>query len=166
MSTQLKICNGTLCKGTYKPIEKFYKQAATIDGVKSSCGNCENYDKKINSSTFDGFLRSLLKEVKRGCKQRTKDIVFNITVDDIRNLYIKQEGKCALTKRVLTHTKIINRDVDDHCQLVNRWNISVDRIDSTKGYEKDNIQLLGSIVNRIKNDLPQADFISICKMVS
>jgi len=42
---------------------------------------------------------------------------------------------------------------------VNKYNISIDRIDSSKGYTKDNIQLVGSIINIMKNDIKEEDFL-------
>ena len=36
---------------------------------------------------------------------------------------------------------------------------SIDRIDSSKGYYKDNVQIILATLNRMKNDLPNDDFI-------
>lgn len=161
MTSQLKKCNGFICKGLDKPRENFHKDCTSKDGLQSYCIDCKKQIAKTWGSTFDGFLTLLYKDLKHNCKKRPKEIICNITINDIRELYIKQDGKCALTKRELTYTKI-DRNNDNH--IINRWNISVDRIDPSKHYEKDNIQLVGSIVNRMKMDLSQADFIEICKL--
>ena len=50
--------------------------------------------------------------------------------------------------------------------IINKFNISVDRIDSNKDYSKDNIQLVGAIINRIKSDLSNDEFTEICNMVT
>jgi hypothetical protein len=42
------------------------------------------------------------------------------------------------------------------------YNVSVDRIDSKKSYSNDNIQLVCSIINTMKWDLDQEDFINLC----
>lgn len=39
------------------------------------------------------------------------------------------------------------------------------RIDSTKGYTKDNTQLVCDIVNRMKLDLPMNEFVTLCKII-
>ena len=44
-------------------------------------------------------------------------------------------------------------------------NLSVDRIDSTKGYSKDNVQLVCMAANQMKNDLPMTEFIEMCEAV-
>ena len=43
---------------------------------------------------------------------------------------------------------------------------SLDRIDSSKGYSKDNIQWVHKLVNMCKNKYNQEDFICMCKAVS
>lgn len=45
------------------------------------------------------------------------------------------------------------------------YNISVDRIDSSKGYTKDNVQLVCDIVNRMKLDLNMSKFVELCKII-
>ena len=41
---------------------------------------------------------------------------------------------------------------------INDYNLSIDRIDSNKGYTIDNIQLVGAIINIMKNDMLEKDF--------
>lgn len=55
---------------------------------------------------------------------------------------------------------------DSETHINNKYNISVDRIDSSKGYTKDNIQLICGMVNIIKYKLPQEKFIELCKKIS
>ncbi len=162
MTLRYKQCKGLKCKGLFVP-QEYFSINKTIDGLSYECIDCMNYRSKVKQSTFEGFLKCLFNELKHNCKKRPKDISFNIIIDDIRQLYIKQQGRCALTGNKLTHTKSTERTEAD-CYIINRWNISVDRIDSSKGYEKDNIQLLGTIVNWMKGDLPQNDFIDLCKL--
>ena len=44
-------------------------------------------------------------------------------------------------------------------------NLSVDRIDSAKGYSKDNVQLVCMAANQMKNDLSMEEFINMCASV-
>jgi hypothetical protein len=44
--------------------------------------------------------------------------------------------------------------------------VSIDRIDSSEGYLKDNIQLLHKDVNMMKQAFSQEYFISVCKAVA
>ena len=50
--------------------------------------------------------------------------------------------------------------------IINRLNISIDRINSSLGYTKDNVQLVAAIVNRMKTDLPDSEFIKICSIIT
>ena len=43
---------------------------------------------------------------------------------------------------------------------------SIDRIDSKLGYVHGNIQWVHKVINKMKNDLAQEDFISMCKAVT
>lgn len=44
-------------------------------------------------------------------------------------------------------------------------NLSVDRIDSTKGYSKENVQLVCMAANQMKNDLSMEEFVEMCEAV-
>ena len=44
-------------------------------------------------------------------------------------------------------------------------NLSIDRIDSTKGYSKDNVQLVCMAANQMKNDLSMEELTSLCSMI-
>ena len=59
----------------------------------------------------------------------------NITVKDLQFLYDKQEGKCALTGTSFSFDKNNNWRTQPFVP-------SIDRIDSKKGYTKDNVRLV------------------------
>lgn len=44
-------------------------------------------------------------------------------------------------------------------------NISIDRKDSNKGYEKDNIQLVCMAVNQMKSDMTNEQLLYFCKQI-
>jgi hypothetical protein len=61
-------------------------------------------------------------------------------------MYHEQEGKCAVTKIMMTNHK------------TSPLKLSCDRIDSSKGYTNDNIQLVCWFVNRMKWNLSMDEF--------
>lgn len=72
-------------------------------------------------------------------------------------LWKTQMGRCALSGRQMTHTL---RSADDR-----RWNVSLDRIDSTQQYSVSNTQLVCVAVNRAKHDLAEEEFLGLCRDV-
>lgn len=83
-----------------------------------------------------------------------RGIYFNLTINELGDLFEKQNGKCALTGWNL----ILSKN--------NTNTASIDRIDSTKGYIIDNIQWVHKDVNKAKNTLSQDKFIEMCQAVS
>jgi hypothetical protein len=94
--------------------------------------------------------------IKREAKLR--GIGFEITIDDVIELYGKQKGLCALSGEQLTWIYGNNQG-----QVLT--NLSVDRIDSALDYTKDNIQLVCYIVNSMKNILTKDELLLWCNKI-
>lgn len=90
---------------------------------------------------------------------RKRDIEITITIEDAWNKFLEQEGKCALTGIDINLNRDCSRNWDDHTA-------SLDRIDNTKGYIKDNVQWLHKVVNKLKNTLTEEEFIKWCTLVA
>jgi hypothetical protein len=81
----------------------------------------------------------------------------SITIEDAWKLFLKQNRKCALTGLLLIFpTSGADKD----------WTASLDRIDSSKGYIKGNVQWVHKIVNIMKNKFQQDTFIYFCKKIA
>lgn len=78
-------------------------------------------------------------------RSKAKGLDFNLTPEYLQNLFNKCEGRCSQTKLKfdMQMGKGKNR---------NPFRPSVDRIDSSKGYVKRNIQIVLAIVNTMKMD--------------
>lgn len=72
------------------------------------------------------------------------------------DLYERQEGLCALSGVKMTYTAGSGRV---------STNISIDRIDSSKGYLRGNVQFVCGVVNIMKQDMQQKDLYSWCKAI-
>jgi 5-methylcytosine-specific restriction endonuclease McrA len=79
---------------------------------------------------------------------------FNITNDDMLSLWVKQQGLCVYTKLPL--------QIEPN-QLAT---VSLDRIDSSRGYEPDNVQLVCSVINVMKTSMSEREFVTMCSLVS
>jgi len=145
-----KICS--MCK-VEQDVINFNSCKTATDGLYPSCKKCaKNSQKKWLESDIKNFIKKVYISCKSNCVRRSKDLVFAITEEDILELYYKQNGKCALSGQILTKIALEDKGI-------NKYNVSIDRINSSKGYTKDNIQLVGAIVNIIKNDMEEKDFI-------
>jgi hypothetical protein len=122
----------------------------------SKCKDCDKlnhkskYEKIVSKhlSSVENFLKYKL----TNCSQK-KNIDTTITLDDLMKQYHHQNGKCFYSGRPLAielRTKSLN-------------SLSIDRINSSKGYTPDNIVLCCSIVNIMKLDTPEDEFIRLCR---
>ena len=91
-----------------------------------------------------------------------RNLEFNISIEFLWNLFLKQDKKCALSNvDIILENSLKNHNVN--------WDIitaSVDRIDNTRGYTEDNVQWVHKDINKMKWAFNQDDFINWCKLVS
>lgn len=113
-----------------------------------SCGHCPS---KVSSNGI--VPQSFLTHIRHGAESR--GLAINVVLDDLEELFLAQDGKCALSgvPLVLSHIK-------------NNSTASLDRKDSSKGYEKDNIQFVHKFVNIMKWDFKQETFIRFCAAIT
>lgn len=99
------------------------------------------------SSSARHFIGRLLNKKSRGR---------HLNLDYVMGLYDAQQGLCALSGVPMTHVAGQGRIAT---------NISIDRIDSNKGYEEGNIQLVCCAVNIAKSSWSQDEFIELCRKI-
>lgn len=102
--------------------------------------------------------------VVNGAKRRK--IEFNLTIEDAWDLFIRQDRKCALSGiKIKFERYAFVRESGK-----SRWNqnqtASLDRIDSTLGYIKGNVQWVHKDINLMKSDLNQEQFIKYCRLIA
>jgi len=140
--------------------ENFYKRINSKTGFQHRCKKCLHKDKsrtsrKINYSDLDLFLKDIFNLSKYRSKKLNREN--NISVTFLKNLWESQKGLCALTGLKMEHS--INKG-----KLFN--NISIDRINSFNGYTENNVQLVCSVVNRMKSNLSLEQFYNVCKLIT
>jgi hypothetical protein len=92
--------------------------------------------------------------IKSSAKKR--NIPFNITIQQIWELFLNQNRKCALTGEILSF---------NISQRQRNGTASLDRIDSSKGYSIDNIQWVHKDINFMKRVLSQEKFFEWCRKI-
>lgn len=97
-------------------------------------------------------------ELKRGAEER--DLEFNITIENLWELYKQQNGMCWYSGDKLSFASQngIKRG------LLNT--ASVDRIDSNRGYTLDNIRWVHKDINWMKKKLSETRFLELCRKVA
>jgi len=136
--------------------KKDVRQSHLKDGRVKSCG-CLPTEKGNRSPHWMGYGEiSLLawNKLKRDAKKR--NMVFNLTIEDAWELFLKQNRKCTYTGMLLTFPTT-------SCSY--NGIASLDRIDSSIGYVIGNVQWIHKWVNIMKTDLTEDEFFGFCKMI-
>jgi len=93
-------------------------------------------------------------------RSKEKEIV---TVYDIKKQWEKQNGVCPYTGLKLE----LPQSTAGFKEKIGKMdNASIDRIDSSKGYTKDNIQFVSCMANYAKNEFSHKDMIRFCKIIA
>ena len=134
--------------------------------VSTQCQDCKgNYISTLKFNGVGELSSTYYTQLKRNAKRR--NIEFDVTIEYLWNLFLQQEGKCALSNTELTLTKsYANKIRKEKKGYAIYETASVDRIDSHKGYIEGNVQWVHKKVNMMKNDLNQTEFIDLCKKIS
>jgi hypothetical protein len=133
------------CCGKTKPLEDyvFSKKTGRYSRRCAECGPPPN-----NKGTRHSGWRSLIGSRLHQAKCNSKGKEFSIDKDYLLGLYEKQGGLCAITQVEMTYTKN-TRD----------RNASIDRIDCNVGYVPENIRLVCSAVNIMRNRLEDEELL-------
>jgi len=145
---------------------KRFIQPSTLFGKNSprSCRKCNGESKRGSSSPHwkgvNVVPHSVLAKI-RNTLNRGRVLECSISIEDLEEQWVKQDGKCALSGVELCFSEVQYSDVTKP-----RGSASVDRIDSNVGYVKSNIQFVDKRINIMKQDMSQEDFIDMCRKIS
>ena len=165
-----KICKGSQClkinqNGVEKNVKEFHSDKRNVkNGLQSTCKVCRKYDSVKHYSKLKNYCKLLIKDTKSNLKRKARQLKLEITVNDIEKLYNSQNRRCAISGIEMQHSYTISNDKKTH--IKRPYNISIDRVDSNKGYTLKNIQLVCSIINRMKYKLKNETFIKFCDLVA
>lgn len=119
------------------------------------CKQCQDERRRVGP--FDRYMTNLKTSTQARNKGRKTKLTINITSSYIQELFESQNGKCALTGIPL---KMATTSHSGDATA------SLDRIDSTRGYIKGNVQWVYMKVNFMKQNYSQSDFIELCQRVA
>ncbi|MFA6255569.1 MAG: hypothetical protein WC606_00155 [Candidatus Absconditabacterales bacterium] len=130
------------------------------------CKECKKnriYQKRDKDrETIEGALQIIVKQLQQGAKNRK--LGFSISSEDLLDLREKQQGKCYYTGYDMEYGCIHYKEGKESDKT--KWQLSCDRLDNNRGYEKGNIVLCCTIANKMKNTFSQKEFYKICGDIS
>lgn len=92
---------------------------------------------------------------KKGAEKRK--IAWNLTIEYLWNLFIKQKRKCALSGVKINFQPSAKKYI--------KATASLDRIDSSKDYTEDNVQWVHKQVNFMKQAMTDTELINWCRTI-
>jgi len=131
------------------------KRAYLLNGHTKSCGcrwkptGKENW-RWAGHGEISGAVWSSIRT-----RARIRKIPLEVTIEEIWDLFLAQERRCALTGQLLVFAS------DDVGRTA-----SLDRKDSALGYTLDNVHWVHKDVNQAKMDLSVANFLELCAAVT
>lgn len=159
--------------------KQFTRRTAEINrsarrGMKSYCSsqcyslvrisnipwNKRHHPENLLSPGWNRDEFSPFRKVLRIAKQHANDPV-EITLDDLKSQWEKQNGTCPLTGWKLQLSETSGQQLP---KTTNR--ASLDRIDSGEGYVKGNIRFIAMIAQFAKNTWTDKEVILFCEAVS
>jgi hypothetical protein len=145
------------CGEIYKKrVDEFLRR--TVNTKFNWCGKCRKYLKGNVHPDWDGIgelPKRLYNRFKKNAE--TRDIEWNVSIEYLWELFIKQNKKCAISNIPLHfNTNKINTG----------WISSLDRIDNRKGYAEDNVRWIFTPLNIMKNNYNDDLFFELCAVVN
>ena len=140
-----------------KNVNEFYKDRSKSTGLQSYCINCQKEKVYESSSKLDSYLTYYISFLKK----QNKD--FNLNLNELLEIYEKQNRKCALTKELLTY---YNGKCLTENKYEKKFNIKIQKLEKNKEFNKNNIILVGNSISKMIGTMELKEFKRICKLVS
>ena len=155
ITTSWKIC--TRCK-EFKDASCFHRDRTSLNGLSIYCKSCHRKDENNYLKTLKGYLSRKIISARVHSRQLNRE--FSITTSDIFCLWNKQDGKCYYTGIKMEHHGSIEKGSrNSKC-------VTIDRIDSERGYVADNVVLCCWAINSMKSNMNVIQFVEWCSLVS
>lgn len=138
---------------------RYHTKSNLLSGIKS-CG-CVGNQQGNKHKCWRGYgelSQAVINRIEKRAKKRK--IEYNLTLEYLWNLFLKQERKCVYTGIEITLPK---NSKDFH---LGHRTASLDRIDSTIGYIEGNVQWVHVDINFMKQSFTHDYFLLMCSLVT
>lgn len=140
------------CGNQQTYLRKNYAEASLREN--KLCKPCSNKKtENCRRGIYRGVNITWLKKFQNNANLR--GLIWDITIDDVADAYEQQLGFCVLTGWPVGWAEVGQIHT-----------ASIDRIDSDFGYVVDNIQIVHKMVNMMKQQYTQQEFINVCLAVA
>lgn len=134
--------------------EKQVRKYTITAGISKKCRSCMGRENFKGHEDLGGYH---LNQIQRSAKKR--NLEYNITPMYLWNLLELQEFKCALTGETIQLSRTINNKTKVQTA-------SLDRINSKRGYVEGNVRWVHKIINQMRSNHSDVEFINWCTKVS
>lgn len=134
-------------------------QVLIVFEIMSHMRNKTNY--KTRLVTRSARLNSVLGVIMTSIKERQPDT--NIDIPYLKRVYAKQNGRDPYQNIELAIIPRWEREALNISWLPN--GLSIDRVDSSKGYFKGNVQFVGTLFNKVKQNLSNQALFELAKTI-
>jgi hypothetical protein len=130
------------------------------NGTTKSCGCVKNKNLHHNKQGRDSYYwkgyedlsMSFFSRIKHTAEQR--NIIFDVDMKYLYDLYVSQNGKCAYTGLEIFLPINVRQLRGENNEMI----ASLDRIDNEKGYVKGNLQWVCKRINYMKHTMKEEYF--------
>jgi hypothetical protein len=145
-------------KNTTKKCRKCQAEISRLRYVNKSASEKKAYIAQGKGWRENNIIRIRLIAAKNRAIKKGLD--FDIDEPFIIEMLAKQNNRCKYSK-LLLDLSIIGSEKG----FLNNYTLSIDRVNSKGGYTKDNVVLVAGIVNAMKNDLEETEFLNVIKAI-
>lgn len=135
----------------------FSKHTRTKDGLAYWCKNCTAKYNKTRAGELRPRLLKCLATSKESAIKR--NLCWDLDYEALQAIYISQDGKCAISGERLSFDRVPRKSSDSRALM------TIDRIDNSIGYLKDNIQFVTLQVNQAKSSYDIEDLFIMCENI-
>lgn len=127
--------------------------ASLLRGTSRQCKKCYGLSIRSKIEFREGYFLNIKNLAKK------RNLTFDLTREELESLFIEQDRKCKLSGIPITFANTRKK----HNKGLTT--ASLDRIDSSKGYIKGNVQWVHKDINLMKQNFELKYFIYLCNLI-
>jgi hypothetical protein len=139
------------CKcGAKRVVRKYTIQK----GISKKCRTCMGNESFTGYEKLGGYH---LNQIQRSARKR--NLSYDLKPKELWDLLVQQNFRCALSNEPIE----LSRTIDNKTKI---QTASLDRIDNSKGYTLSNVRWVHKVINQMRSNRTDKEFITWCKKVS